>query len=130
MFSLRKLDVWTAQTGSAVPILAIIVVSAVSVVAFIKVAFAGAGRLDRTALRILAFGAALAGACGGLTPLLAGRPHLSSTFVAVPIAAFAVQIAANRQLRGRAAAARPTRGVPRGSAWCRTWRSPRRTRCC
>ncbi len=108
LFSLRKLEAWTAQTGSALPILAIVVVSAVAVVAFIKVAFAGAGPVDRTALRILAFGAAIAGVCGGLTPLLAGHPHLSTTFAAVPIAAFALQIAANRQLRAGGAPAAST----------------------
>jgi diguanylate cyclase len=99
-FTLRRLDAWTEQSGSAVPVLAIITVAVIAIIAFVKVAFAGSGQLDRTALRIVASGFALAAAGGGLTPLLIGRPYLSSTFVAVPIGAFAVQIAATRQVRG------------------------------
>jgi diguanylate cyclase (GGDEF)-like protein len=98
--SLRKLDVWTAQTGSVLPALAVVVVGSVSLVAFIKVAFAGTGPLDRTALRVLSFGTALAAAGGGLSPLLIDRPYLSSSFVAVSVAAFTVQLAAHRQLHG------------------------------
>ena len=99
-FSLRKLDLWTMQTGSSLPMLAIVVVCSVSVVAAIKVAFAGAGELDRSAMRVLSFGTALAAASGGLSPLLIGRPYLSSSIVAVAVAAYVIQLAAHLQLRG------------------------------
>ena len=99
-FSLRRLDLWTTQTGSVLPVLAILVVGSVSAVAFVKVAFAGTGQLDRPALRVLSFGAALAATSGGLSPLLIDRPYLSSSFAAVSIAAFTIQLAANRQRHG------------------------------
>ncbi len=98
-FSLRRIDLWTSQTGSVLPVLAIVVVGSVSAVAFIKVAFAGTGQLDRSAVRVLSFGTALAAAGGGLSPLLIDRPYLSSSFVAVSVAAFTIQLAAARQRR-------------------------------
>jgi diguanylate cyclase (GGDEF)-like protein len=98
-FSLRRLDVWTAQTGSALTVLAIVVVCAIATVTFVKVAFAGAGRVNRGALHLMACGAALAAAGGSLSPLLIDRPYLSSTMLAAPLACLAVQLAADRQVR-------------------------------
>ena len=132
LFSLRKLDVWASLTGSMLSILASSWCPSVSVVAFIKVAFAGAGPLDRTALRILAFGATRSPApSAGSTPLLAGWPYLSTTFVAVATAASRYSRSPpNRQLRAPAYRPPSARSSPAGSASCPTWRSPRRTRCC
>jgi diguanylate cyclase (GGDEF)-like protein len=64
---------------------------------FIKVAFAGAGELDRRALHILSWGVAASAISGSVSVFIADRPYLSTTFVAAPLAALAAQIAANRQ---------------------------------
>jgi diguanylate cyclase len=101
-FSLRNLQLWTAQTGSPLPVVAIFAISSVSMIAFIKVAFAGAGQLDRGALRLLSLGTALAAGTGAFTPMMASRPYLSSCFLAVPIATVCVQWAAHRQRRSGA----------------------------
>src|SRR5689334_21675453 len=76
--ALRDHERWTAQTGSAGPMLAIMLSAFVGVVTFVKVGFAGAGRLDRQAIRVLAVGAAVAASLGGLSPFLADRIYLSS----------------------------------------------------
>ncbi|GAA2537224.1 bifunctional diguanylate cyclase/phosphodiesterase [Winogradskya consettensis] len=111
-FSLRRADAWAAQTGSAIPVLAIAMIASVSVIAFTKVAFAGAGRLDRRAMHMLSFGTALACAFGALMPFLADRPQLNTAFLAVPFATFCAQLAARRQ--ARAAIEEPAeRPVPR-----------------
>ncbi|WP_067499672.1 bifunctional diguanylate cyclase/phosphodiesterase [Actinoplanes sp. TFC3] len=98
-FSLREHQVWREQTGSAAAMLSICVVAFVSMVTFAKVAFAGAGLLDRRALHVLATGTAISAIFGGMSPFLIDRPYLSSSFVAVSTAAFSVQLAAGRQLR-------------------------------
>ncbi|MEV4347013.1 bifunctional diguanylate cyclase/phosphodiesterase [Actinoplanes sp. NPDC049596] len=108
-FLIRDHQGWTSQTGSAGPMLAIMVVGFVSLLTFIKVAFAGAGRLDRQALHILAGGAALGTICGGTSPFLIGYAYLSSSLVAVPLAALSIQLAATRQLRGGGRPPRPRR---------------------
>ncbi|GAA3348060.1 bifunctional diguanylate cyclase/phosphodiesterase [Amorphoplanes nipponensis] len=113
-FALSRAAGWAAQTGSAAPLLAIIMVTSVSLIAFVKVAFAGAGGLDRRAVHLLSLGTALAAATGSLTPFLADHPALNATFLAVPLACFLVQLAAHRQLHAPAAAAaapRPARRV-------------------
>ncbi|AGZ41715.1 putative signaling protein [Actinoplanes friuliensis DSM 7358] len=110
-FSLRKVEVWTEQTGSAMPLLALSVVGFISVVTFVKVAFAGAGCLDRQSVRLLSYGTAASALFGGLSPFLVDRPYLSSSFVAVSVAAFAVQLAAVRQLHSEVQIA-PVRTKP------------------
>ena len=101
-FSLREHQVWMAQTGSAAAMLSIVVVACVSMATFAKVAFAGAGLLDRRALHILAVGTAISAVFGGMSPFLIDRPHLSTSLVAVSTAAYSIQLAAGRQLRGGA----------------------------
>ena len=108
-FSIRDHDRWTAQTGSAGAMLAIVVVGFVSMVTFAKVAFAGAGRLDRRALHLLAGGSAVSTVFGGMSPFLIDHPALSSSMVAVPLAALSIQLAATRQARGDGRPPRPRR---------------------
>jgi diguanylate cyclase (GGDEF)-like protein len=98
-FSLRDHQVWVRQTGSAGPMLAIGLLTALSMVTFMKVAFAGAGRLDRRATYILAVGAAVAASFGGMSPFLIAKPYLSTSLISVPVAAFAIQLAAISQAR-------------------------------
>ncbi|MCM4076086.1 putative bifunctional diguanylate cyclase/phosphodiesterase [Paractinoplanes hotanensis] len=95
--ALRDHERWTAQTGSSGPMLAIMLAAFVGVSTFVKVGFAGAGRLDRQAIRILAAGAAIASSLGGLSPFLADRIYLSSSLIAVPVAALTINLAAARQ---------------------------------
>jgi diguanylate cyclase (GGDEF)-like protein len=97
-FSLRKLDLWTMQTGSTLPAAAISLVALVSMLAFVKVAFAGAGELDRRALHILSCGVAASAVSGSASVFIVDKPYLSSTFLACSIASVSAQIAANRQL--------------------------------
>jgi diguanylate cyclase (GGDEF)-like protein len=113
-FSLREHDVYIRQAGSAGPMLALVAVGFVSFITFAKVAFAGAGRLDRRALHLLAVGAGLSAVSGGMTPFLSAHPYLSSSLVSVPVAALGVQLAAIRQLRGDGSLPRP-RALPRTS---------------
>ena len=108
-FSLREHELYLRQTGSAGPMAALVGVGFLSVISFVKVAFAGAGRLDRRALHLLAGGAGLSALCGGLTPFLSAYPYLSSSLVSVPVSALGVQLAAIRQLRGDGRPPRPRR---------------------
>ncbi|MFG1926883.1 putative bifunctional diguanylate cyclase/phosphodiesterase [Cryptosporangium sp. NPDC048952] len=103
-FSLREHQQWIAQTGSAGAMLSLAVVGFLSVATFVKVAFAGAGRLDRRAIHLLAAGSAISAALGSLSPFLVSRPYLSSSMLAVPVAALSVHLAAARQLRTGASA--------------------------
>ncbi|WP_433062704.1 putative bifunctional diguanylate cyclase/phosphodiesterase [Dactylosporangium sp. CS-033363] len=98
-FMLRDHRAWVGQTGNAGAMLSISLVAFVSVATFVKVAFAGAGRLDRRALRILAGGAAVSAGFGSLTPLLVSRPYLSTSLISVPLAALAIHLAATSQHR-------------------------------
>jgi diguanylate cyclase (GGDEF)-like protein len=100
-FSLRDHQTWVRQTGSAGAMLAIALLTALSMVTFMKVAFAGAGRLDRRATYVLGIGAATAATFGGLSPFLIDKPYLSTSLVSVPVAALAIHLAALSQ--GRAA---------------------------
>ncbi|MGK5682927.1 putative bifunctional diguanylate cyclase/phosphodiesterase [Actinoplanes sp. URMC 104] len=95
--SLRDHEQWTAQTGSAGPMLAIMLSAFVGMATFVKVGFAGAGRLDRQSISVLAVGCAAAAGLGGLSPFLAGLPYLSSSLVSVPVAALTITLAATRQ---------------------------------
>jgi diguanylate cyclase (GGDEF)-like protein len=98
-YSLRKIDLSTSQTGSALPTVAITLVASISMLTFVKVAFAGAGEIDRRALHILSFGVAASAVSGSASIFIADRPYLSTTFIAATLAAVITQIAANRQLR-------------------------------
>ncbi|MFI5936998.1 putative bifunctional diguanylate cyclase/phosphodiesterase [Actinoplanes sp. NPDC051494] len=98
-FSLSRAAQWTEQTGSVLPVLAIAMIASVSVIAFTKVAFAGAGRLDRRSMHLLSFGTAMATAGSALMPFLASRPQLNTAFLAVPIATFCAQLSAHRQAK-------------------------------
>ncbi|MEV6305582.1 bifunctional diguanylate cyclase/phosphodiesterase [Actinoplanes sp. NPDC051861] len=106
-FSLRNHQQWIAQTGGAAAMLVITVVAGLSMATFVKVAFAGAGRLDRRATYILATGSAVSGCFGSLSPLLVDRPYLSSSLIAVPLAAASVHLAAVSQQRAGAREPRP-----------------------
>ncbi|GIF26909.1 hypothetical protein Ate02nite_96390 [Paractinoplanes tereljensis] len=111
-FSLRDHRTWVEQTGSAGAMLAIALLTGLSMVTFMKVAFAGAGRLDRRATYILAVGAAVAASFGGMSPFLIDKPYLSTSLISVPVAGFAIQLAAVSQARAGGRAHRD-RGVHR-----------------
>ena len=114
-FALRDLDIWRAHTGSVLPVVGIVLVSSVSLIAFVKVAFAGAGELDRRALRILSAGTALAAASGVLSVFIFDKPYLSTSFLAVPVAGFAALCAAYVQVRHAGESAAPRRVARRVS---------------
>ncbi|MCO8278033.1 bifunctional diguanylate cyclase/phosphodiesterase [Actinoplanes sp. TRM 88003] len=92
--SLRNHHEWTMQTGSGGAVLAITVVGFLSMATFVKVAFAGAGRLDRRAVYTLATGSAISASLGSLSPFLISRPYLSTSLIAVPVAALSIHVAA------------------------------------
>ncbi|MFC4062922.1 putative bifunctional diguanylate cyclase/phosphodiesterase [Planomonospora corallina] len=97
-------------TGSYLPVLGTALMGFIGVLAAVKLALTGVGPLDRGSLTAMGLGL-LAGATAGafLSPLQAGRPDLSSSFVAVPLTFLFVGIAAERQLRTEGDAVR----VPR-----------------
>ncbi|MFG1609099.1 putative bifunctional diguanylate cyclase/phosphodiesterase [Actinoplanes sp. NPDC049265] len=97
-FSLRGMSAWSQKSGSVVPVLCVIVIASVSIIALVKVAFAGTGGLDRGSLRLLSAGTALATVSGAALTLLNGRAYLSLTILAVPIGLMALILAATRQL--------------------------------
>lgn len=99
-FSLRNHQQWVTQTGGSGAMLIITVVVGLSMATFVKVAFAGAGKLDRRATYILATGSAVSGSVGSLSPFLIDRPYLSTSLLAVPLAAFSIHLAAVVQARG------------------------------
>ncbi|GAA3454958.1 putative bifunctional diguanylate cyclase/phosphodiesterase [Dactylosporangium matsuzakiense] len=105
-FSMREHREWVDQTGSAGPMLVVSVVAGLSMATFVKVAFAGAGRLDRGAIYALATGSAISAGFGGLSPFLTPWPYLSTSIVSVPMAALSIHLAAVSQQR---AAGRPPR---------------------
>jgi hypothetical protein len=109
-FSFRKINIWTEQTGSAAPLIAIVALAALSLITIVKVAFAGAALLDRRALHILSVNVALSAASGSLSPFVVDRPYLSTTFLAGALAALGVLLAALSQ--ERAPAVPPTAGRP------------------
>ena len=112
--ALRDHQRWMAQTGSAAPMLVIMLVACLGTATFVKVGFAGAGGLDRRAIHILAGGCALSAALGGLSPFLSSLPYLSSSLLAVPVAALTINLAAHRHARGGPhvpAARRPTKKI-------------------
>ena len=106
-FSLR-FGVPAAQTGSSAAVLGLIAVASTSVITFVKVAFAGAGQLDRRALHILSASGAVPAALGTTTPLFATHPYLSSTLVACSATSLGLLFAAERQLRAPATPPPPT----------------------
>ncbi|GIF00637.1 putative bifunctional diguanylate cyclase/phosphodiesterase [Paractinoplanes rishiriensis] len=108
-FSIRDHEAWQVQTGSTGPVLAIIGVAFVAVITFVKVAFAGAGRLDRRALHFLALGATASTLVGGLTPFLSDHPYLSTTMISIPVSSLGVLLAALRQLSSDGRLPRPRR---------------------
>jgi diguanylate cyclase (GGDEF)-like protein len=67
--------------------------------AFVKVAFAGAGELDRRALHILSAGVGASVVGGSMSVFIFDKPYLSASFVACSLAALGIQLAAGRQLR-------------------------------
>ncbi|BEL12666.1 bifunctional diguanylate cyclase/phosphodiesterase [Actinoplanes sichuanensis] len=101
-WTLSRIDFSSSPNATPRSILAIMVVSTVSLITFVKVAFAGAGRLDRGALHILSAGVGLAAATGTIAPFIVDRPYLSTSLVAFPMSQLTAFLAARRQRRSSA----------------------------
>ncbi|GAA2699632.1 putative bifunctional diguanylate cyclase/phosphodiesterase [Actinoplanes palleronii] len=106
-FWLSRVDFGDSPTAAPASILLIVVVAIVSLVTFIKVAFAGAGQLDRRSLHLLSLAVALSAGTAGVAPVLAGRPYLSTAMLAISASQFVGVLAARRQWRMRDAPAAP-----------------------
>ena len=98
-YSLGRIDFSQSPNATPRAVGVIMVVSVISLVAFVKVAFAGAGRLDRRALHILSAGVALSAACGAIAPFIVDRPSLSTTLISFPMSHVTAVLAARRQRR-------------------------------
>ncbi|MFC4065019.1 putative bifunctional diguanylate cyclase/phosphodiesterase [Actinoplanes subglobosus] len=98
-WSLSRIDFSASPNATPRSVVAIIVVSVVSLITFVKVAFAGAGRLDRGALHILSAGVALSAATGVVAPFIVDRPYLATGLVAFPMSQLTAFLAARRQRR-------------------------------
>jgi diguanylate cyclase (GGDEF)-like protein len=105
---------WMADNaGGATAVLVVIGAGCVCVFAFVKVAFAGTGPIDRRALHILALTGAVGAGGGALAPLAATHPYVNSGSVTLSATSLLVVLAAERQVRaGRAGRPLP-RPVPR-----------------
>ncbi|MBB2943075.1 diguanylate cyclase (GGDEF)-like protein [Actinoplanes lutulentus] len=96
-FSISRIDFATSTDTSPRSVLVIMLVAVVALITFVKVAFAGAGRLDRGALHILSAGVGLSASTGVLTPLIADKPHLAASLIAFPMSQLTATLAARRQ---------------------------------
>ncbi|WP_436528034.1 putative bifunctional diguanylate cyclase/phosphodiesterase [Actinoplanes sp. HUAS TT8] len=103
-FWLGRAEFTNSPTGTPVSVLGIIVAATIALVAVLKVAFAGAGQLDRRSLHIVSAGIAVAAVTGGIAPLLVDRPWLCTTLIALPASQVSGVLAARRQWRRRYAA--------------------------
>ncbi|GGQ54566.1 putative bifunctional diguanylate cyclase/phosphodiesterase [Couchioplanes azureus] len=96
----RVLHAWRDGSGDAVPILTLTALGLIGALAFVKVAVSGFGGLDRIAVRLLAVGAAVGAAGGGLFPIFVElHPGLSGSMMFVPATLLCVAFAADRQRR-------------------------------
>ncbi|MEU4243532.1 EAL domain-containing protein [Actinoplanes sp. NPDC026619] len=98
---------------AAVSFLVVLAAGFICVFAFIKVAFAGTGPIDRRALHILALTGAVGAGGGALAPLFASHPHLNSAWVILPCTCLLTCLAADRQMRATRAGRPLPRPVPR-----------------
>ncbi|WP_433365359.1 putative bifunctional diguanylate cyclase/phosphodiesterase [Actinoplanes sp. CA-142083] len=101
---------WTSQNTA---MLAVCGLALIAMIAIVKVAFAGAGELDRRALHLLSVGVLLSASSGALAPALAERPYLNASFIAGPLASLFTVLAAERQRRTGAATATASTMAPR-----------------
>jgi diguanylate cyclase (GGDEF)-like protein len=114
--SFRRLDDWNSIVGPTAA-LALVTLASMIVLTFVKIGFAGAGALERRSVHVLAATAGVGAATGMLAPFMVGLPHLSNAMLSLPVAAFGVVLAADRQRRatgqpaaeGQPAAARARR---------------------
>ncbi|GIE82897.1 hypothetical protein Aph02nite_88470 [Actinoplanes philippinensis] len=100
-WSLSRIDFTGSPNAKPASMLVILMVAAVSLITFVKVAFAGAGGLDRGSLHILSAGVALAAASGTMAPFIVDRPYLHTALIAFPMSQITAILAARRQSRGR-----------------------------
>ncbi|BCJ41407.1 hypothetical protein GCM10010168_55940 [Actinoplanes ianthinogenes] len=100
-FWLSRVELGSSPTATPASVLGIIGFATMALVTFLKVAFAGAGRLDRGSLHLFSAGVALAASTGGIAPLLADRPYLSTSLLAIPLSQTSGVLAARRQWRRR-----------------------------
>jgi diguanylate cyclase (GGDEF)-like protein len=106
-FSFQSTGNWAATTGSVASLLSILALGCLGVLVLLKLAFAGVRGLDPGSLRLLAAAAVLASGLGSLTPVLASRPYLPSSFLGIPVGfAFVVLSARQQQRAARAEQAR------------------------
>ncbi|MBG0566291.1 putative bifunctional diguanylate cyclase/phosphodiesterase [Actinoplanes aureus] len=96
-FWVSRIDFSDAPNANPRSFAVILAVAAISLITFIKVAFAGAGRLDRSALHLLSAGVVLSGSTALVTPFIVDKPHLSSSLLALPMSQLTTMFAARRQ---------------------------------
>ncbi|MEU4425351.1 bifunctional diguanylate cyclase/phosphodiesterase [Actinoplanes sp. NPDC024001] len=96
-FWISRIDFSEAPNATPRSLVVIMTVSAISLIAFVKVAFAGAGRLDRGAVHLLSAGVALAASTAVVAPFIVDKPHLSTSLLAFPMSQMTAMFAARRQ---------------------------------
>ncbi|MFC7531163.1 putative bifunctional diguanylate cyclase/phosphodiesterase [Actinoplanes sp. GCM10030250] len=102
-FWISRIDFSDSPDTAPQAFTAIVTLSMISLITFVKVGFAGAGRLDRGALYILAAGVALAASTAVVAPMIADKPHLSTSLLALPMSQMSVVLAGRRQRRNTSA---------------------------
>ena len=111
-YSLSRIDFSASPNATPRSVMVIMVVAAVSLITFVKVAFAGAGRLDRGSLYLLSTGVGLAATMGAVAPFIVDRPYLHTALLAFPMSEVTALLAARRQ-RMRRHVQPPARPVSR-----------------
>ncbi|WP_328459864.1 bifunctional diguanylate cyclase/phosphodiesterase [Actinoplanes sp. NBC_00393] len=114
-FWVSRIDFSNAPNASPRHFVVILTVSTISLITFVKVAFAGAGGLDRRALHMLSTGVALAASTAVVAPLIVDKPYLSTSMLAFPMSQMSAMFAARRQRLGSGTPQSPERSGRRFS---------------
>ncbi|TQS45454.1 GGDEF domain-containing protein, partial [Cryptosporangium phraense] len=103
-FAIRNIGDFEATTGSSLPLVATVATGFLGVLVLLRISFAGVREVSPGALQLLAVAALTSCSAAGLSPQLAERPYLNTSFLAFPFAYGFLTAAVDRQRRAALAA--------------------------
>ncbi|MFI5953608.1 putative bifunctional diguanylate cyclase/phosphodiesterase [Cryptosporangium sp. NPDC051539] len=103
-FAIRNVDDFEATTGSALPLVATVATGFLGVLVLLRISFAGVREVHPGSLQLLALAALTSCSAAALSPTLADRPYLNTSFLAFPLAYGFLTAAVERQRRSTLAA--------------------------
>ena len=114
-FTVGTFGGWEKAGANAVPMLLLASLGLIGSLAFVKIAMSGLGGLDKVTIRLLAAGAAVGGAGGGMFPMFIDVTNgLSGSQITIPATMLFIAFAADRQRR--AAGAKTVEAAPGSSS--------------